>query len=172
MNFNDIIKEVKQNTNWKSESRIIGQASEIYIEKNINCIMCKSSLEMCKVNEKSYDLICINCSKKYQIKSKKISEKSLTLIKNKKSYKLVGGDYKTTINNISKKIDYIVVFYKSTIPIKSNLYTILDILYTNCENITEECIIPRTPLSVNARRAGWQGCNIILNNLHSLIIEY
>ena len=34
--------------------------------------------------------------------------------------------------------------------------------------ITEDRVIPRKPLAVTARRAGWQGCNIIISGLPSV----
>ena len=50
-------------------------------------------------------------------------------------------------------------------------YFIIDVLNIKSQNLTKENIIPRTPLSKNAKRGGWQGCNLIFNNFESLNIK-
>jgi len=52
---------------------------------------------------------------------------------------------------------------------KNNLIKIINILYVKNENINSDCIIPRKPLSITAKRAGWQGCNILFNNIEIII---
>ena len=37
------------------------------------------------------------------------------------------------------------------------------------ENINSNCIMPRKPLSITAKRAGWQGCNILFDNIQIII---
>lgn len=74
-------------------------------------------------------------------------------------FKTIGGDYSTTLNNINDKIDYLIILYEK------QSYTILNILYITNENINSNCIIPRKPLSSTAKRAGWQGCNILFDNI-------
>ena len=76
----DKVKE--QKPLWKSNSRIIGRAAEIYSCEKFQCIKCNEMnwLE-CIINAKSKDQICKNCGKKYQIKCKNISEKSYNNIK-------------------------------------------------------------------------------------------
>jgi hypothetical protein len=84
-------------------------------------------------------------------------------IKNTKQFKTIGGDYLTTLNSINEKIDYLIILYEK----KS--YTILSVLYITNENINLNCIIPRNPLSLTAKRAGWQGCNLIFDNIEIII---
>ena len=85
-----INKVKEQNPFWKNNSRIIGRAAEIYSYEKIKCIKCNEInwLE-CNVNEKSKDLICENCGKKYQIKCKNISEKSYNNIKKNNEFKIL-----------------------------------------------------------------------------------
>ena len=160
MELNEIVSQVKQNNNWKSESRIIGEACENYVKNKIKCIRCNNNnFEKYKTNEKSKDLFCLDCSQKYQIKAKCVTQKQVNNIINKNQFKTIGGQYSTTINNISENIDYLIILYEKT------SYQIKNILYIKNEYINTECIIPRKPLSLTAKRAGWQGCNIIFNNL-------
>ena len=164
MELNELILQVKENNNWKSESRIVGEACEYYIKNNVNCVRCCSNnFEKCKTNEQSKDLICINCHQKFQIKAKSATQKKVNHIKNKNTFKTIGGEYLTTLKNINEEIDYLIVLYEK----KS--YKIINILYIKHENIKPDCIIPRTPLSITAKRAGWQGCNIIFNHIQFII---
>lgn len=160
MELNKLVSKVKQNNNWKSESRIIGEACEDYVKNKMKCIRCNNNnFEKYKKNEKSKDLICVSCNQKYQIKAKSATHKKVDNIKSKKKFKTIGGDYSTTLNNINDKIDYLIILYEK------QSYTILNILYITNENINSNCIIPRKPLSSTAKRAGWQGCNILFDNI-------
>ena len=124
MELNKLVSQVKQNNNWKSESRIIGEACEDYVKNKMKCIRCNNNnFEKYKKNEKSKDLICLSCNQKYQIKAKSATHKKVDNIKSKKKIKTIGGDYSTTLNNINDKIDYLIILYEK------QSYTILNILY-------------------------------------------
>ena len=166
MELNQLVSQVKQNTNWKSESRIVGEACEYYVKNNIKCIRCNNhNFEKCKTNEKSKDLICINCNQKYQIKAKSATHKQVDNIKCKNQFKTIGGEYSTTINNINEEIDYLIVLYET------QSYKVINVLYISNEHINSSCILPRKPLSSTAKRAGWQGCNILFDNIQIIDIE-
>ncbi len=164
MELNDLIAQITLNNNWKNESRIVGEASEEYVKNNIKCIRCNNiNFEKCKTNEKSKDLICISCNQKYQIKAKCATQKQINSIINKNTFKTIGGEYLTTLNNIDQNIDYLIILYEK------NSYKIQKILYIRNEYINQQCIIPRNPLSANAKRAGWQGCNIVFSNIEIIM---
>lgn len=164
MELNEYISQIKQSKNWKSESRIVGEACEEYIQYKIKCIRCSSNkFDKCKTNEKSKDLICNSCHQKYQVKAKCATHKQVDNIKCKKQFKTIGGEYLTTLNNINEKIDYLIVLYEK------QSYKVLNILYIINENINSECILPRKPLSSTAKRSGWQGCNILFDNIQILL---
>ena len=165
MELNELISQIKENNNWKSESRIVGEACEYYVKNNINCVRCNNkNFGKYKTNEKSKDLICITCNQKFQIKAKSATHKQVNNIKYKNKFKTIGGEYSTTLNSIDEKIDYLIILYEK------QSYIILNVLYISNENINFNCIIPRNPLSSTAKRAGWQGCNIIFDNIQ--IIKY
>lgn len=164
MDLNELISQIKLQNNWKSESRLVGEACEYYVKNEVKCFRCKSNnFEKCKTNEKSKDLICITCNQMYQIKAKCITCKQVDNIKCKGKFNTIGGEYSTTLNNINEKIDYIIILYEKL------SYKILSMLYITNENISSKCIIPRKPLSSTAKRAGWQGCNIIFDNIEIII---
>jgi hypothetical protein len=156
---------VKNNTEWKSVSRIIGRAGEIYCCNKLKCPNCNSKEWIeCDVNKKSKDQICKICNKNYQIKCKKITTGQHTKIITSKKVKMIGAEYNTTLKSLDENIDYIVMLYDKN-------YFIIDVLNIKSQNLTKENIIPRTPLSKNAKRGGWQGCNLIFNNFESLNIK-
>jgi hypothetical protein len=164
MELSDIVLQVKENNNWKSESRIVGEACEYYIKSNIKCVRCNdNNFEKCKTNEQSKDLICISCNQKFQVKAKNATQKQVNNIKNKNKFKTIGGEYSTTLKNINEQIDYFIILYEK------QSYKIINILYIKNENINSDCIIPRKPLSITAKRSGWQGCNILFDNLQIII---
>lgn len=164
MELSKFIMQIRNNNNWKNESRIIGEACEEYFKNCIKCVKCKNTnFEKYKTNEKSKDLFCLDCNQIYQIKAKCATQKQINNIICKNKFKTIGGEYSTTINNINENIDYIIIIYEK------NYYEIKKILYIKNEFINAECIIPRKPLSLNAKRAGWQGCNIIFNNFEVII---
>ncbi len=164
MELKNYIIQTKENNNWTSESRIVGEACEYYIKNNVNCVRCNDkNFEKCKTNEQSKDLICINCNQKFQIKAKSVTQKQVNNIKNKNKFQTIGGEYSTTIKNINEKIDYLIILYEK------ESYKIINILFVKNENITANCIIPRKPLSITAKRAGWQGCYILFENIQIII---
>ena len=152
---------------WKSNSRIIGRAAEIYCCEKLQCRNCNEMnwLE-CIVNAKSKDQICKTCGKKYQIKCKNTTEKLYNNSKKTREFKTIGAEYNTTIKSIEDEIDYIIILYK-----KVN-YDILDIIHIKSDDITCNNIIPRKPLSNNAKRAGWQGCHLHFTNIRFMTSEF
>ena len=164
MELNEIILKVKENNKWKSESRIVGEACEYYIKNNMKCVRCnENNFEKCKTNEQSKDLICISCNQKFHITGKSATPKHVNNIKNKNVFNTIGGEYSTTLKNVDEQIDYLIILYEK------QSYKILNVLYIKNENINSNCIIPRKPLSTTAKRAGWQGCNILFNNIQFII---
>ena len=163
-----LIDKVKvQNPLWKSNSRIIGMAAEIYSCKKLSCRKCNEINWLgCNVNEKSKDQICKNCGKKYQIKCKKITEKCYYNIISTNEFKTIGAEYNTTLKSIEEQIDYIIILYKEV------NYNILGIIHIKSEDITSDDIIPRKPLSDKAKRAGWQGCKLHFKNINYINSEF
>ena len=162
MSLQQQVDKVKEdNPLWKSNSKIIGRAAEIYCCEKIKCIKCNEMnwLE-CDTNEKSKDLICKNCEKNYQIKCKKITKNQYNNIKINNEIKISGAEYNTTLKSIEDQIDYIIILYENV-----NL-NILDIIHIKSINITSGNIIPRNPLRETAKRAGWQGCKLHFTNIH------
>jgi len=146
MAFQLCVDAVKtSNPAWKSNSRILGRAAEIYCCSHLKCPNCSSCdwLE-CVTNEKSKDQICRHCNKQFQIKCKKMNRQEYRRLVDTRIFKTVGAEYQTTLKSLEDKIDYIALLYTET-------YDVHEILH----------IKERPPLAQTARRAGWQGCNLV-----------
>jgi type II restriction enzyme len=163
MDLKEFILLITEKNDWKNESRIVGEACEEYVKTNIKCLRCNNNnFRKCQINEKSKDLICIDCDKKYQIKAKRVTQRQNNTITSTNKFKTIGGEYLTTLNSIEQNIDYLIILYEK------ETYNILNILYIKSENVNTECIVPRKKLSLAAKRAGWQGCNILFNNFETI----
>ena len=138
-------------SHWKKQSRIYGEACELWISDNYLCPVCNGgALLKLKTNIKSIDHRCLNCDEKFQVKASKSP-----FVKKDGSVKFAGAEYTTTLNSLNSesKWNLILVEYNKNDSKINRVGVILQ------NNITKENIIPRKPLSPNARRAGWQGCN-------------
>lgn len=67
--------------------------------------------------------------------------------------KIIGAEYKTTLASVNNDDwDIICVSYCK------NKNIVIQVIRIKSKYIDKECIIPRKPLSNNAKRSGWQGC--------------
>lgn len=147
---------------WTSNSRILGRAAELYTCRAVKCPRCSADnwLE-CVTNEKSKDQVCQSCNKQFQIKCKKMTQKQIDRVHTTGKFSTIGAEYSTTLKSLEDNIDYILVIYN-----EQNV--LLDLIHIKSEDITPECVVPRTPLAETARRAGWQGCTLKFDKLTSL----
>jgi type II restriction enzyme len=155
----DTCKRIKDDKQWKSVSRIVGESVEDIVI-TLPCPICKEkSLEKYKANEKSKDVKCNTCNSQIQIKATKYSKTPKTCLK------LLGAEYKTTCESITQNtVHYLVILYS----VRGDIYRINDICFIDHVNISNSCVIPRKPLSSTAKRAGWQGCTLVFNTFISI----
>ena len=139
---------------YKSKSQIARVVTEAWVVTNITCPNCGSSLSEYPANEKSKDVFCPSCGDDFQIKSSK----------NKFSKRITGAEYNTTLNSIrsGKNPSLMLLHYDE------NSMRVIDFIFIHSSFITNEIIIPRKPLSKEARRAGWQGCLIDIDKIPSI----
>lgn len=136
---------------YKSNSQIARITTEAWVVENISCPNCGGALDEYPANEKSKDVCCSICSTDFQIKSSK----------NRFSKKITGAEYKTTLNSVlnGNNPSLMLLFYNE----KS--MTVIDFQIIHHSFIIEKNIIPRKPLSSTAKRAGWQGCLIDIDEV-------
>ena len=155
--MNNCLKESlkKVPSHWKTDSRVYGEACEHWISDHYSCPSCGvGRLEKLTANEKSIDHRCYNCAELFQVKAHKKSFE-----KRDGTIEFIGAEYRTTLSSLEgeKKWNLILVEYDRGSSKIKKVGTILK------EDIAKDNIIPRKPLSENARRAGWQGCNFKFN---------
>ena len=135
---------------YHSKSQIIRILSEAWIIENIYCPRCgNSQLEHFPNNRSVADFYCPTCWSEYELKSK-------SGVINKK---IVDGSYNSFIKRITsnKNPDFFILSYHPIELCVDNLWIVPKYFFV--PDIVEQ----RIPLSANARRAGWIGCNILFN---------
>lgn len=147
-------KRIQEEKKWSSIPRIIGEAIEDCV-CSLECPLCNTrELVKYKANQKSKDLECQNCKCQIQVKAKATKRNTKTQTK----LTLLGAEYKSTCLSIKEnKVHYLIVLYSVT----GTTYKVVQMYFVHSENINQDCIIPRKPLSSTARRAGWQGCTLV-----------
>ena len=137
--------------NYKSNSQKIRVMSEYWLVKNLFCPCCGNlNIEKIKNNSPVADIYCRNCKEIFELKSKK----------NNIGSKIVDGAYHTMIERINSNknpqlfiMDYSLDFF------------VKDLIFIPKFFFTSDIIEKRKPLSENARRAGWTGCNILYEKI-------
>jgi hypothetical protein len=140
---------------YTNRAQIARVLIETWAEMNLYCLQCtRNALARLPPNTPVADFACPMCNATYQLKSKDGRFGNL----------LIGAAYEATLRAVREGAmpAHILVEFdrrRSTIVYADALPGAL---------IAEERVIPRRPLSLKARRAGWQGCNIDVSGLPSV----
>ena len=148
---------------WKSQSRIYGEACELWVADNLSCPSCASGrLVKLEANEPSIDHRCATCEETFQVKAKGGS----FLKKNGAPASIIGAAYGKTLDSLSESKPWSMLL----VGYRENNNTIAEVHYIPAKNISAKNIIPRAPLGPHCRRAGWQGCNLVFrkDDIHTL----
>lgn len=138
--------------NYKSPSQLARVLTENWFKTEMYCPCCLNEfLSVYGNNKKGYDFFCNKCNSQFQVKGSK----------KKFGGRIVDGEYHTmmSIINANASPNFLCMHYSSDEWIVKNLFMIPKFFFSS------SCIEIRKPLSINARRAGWTGCNIILENI-------
>ena len=135
---------------YKSNSQAIRILSESWLSENMYCPCCGNIvLKKFENNQPVADFYCENCKEQFELKSsgKKIENK------------IVDGAYTTAIDRVNSKTnpDLFVLQYSG--------YEVRNLVVVPKYFFTPSIIEKRKPLSENARRAGWVGCNILYGQI-------
>lgn len=124
------------------------------MQRNIYCPSCgNDELNRFSNNNPVADFLCVSCKSEYELKSKK----------NSFSLKIVDGAYKTMIERINANNNPHFFFLNYSLKGLQVLNFLVIPKHYFINNIIEK----RNPLNITARRAGWIGCNILLQNIPS-----
>ena len=169
--FKNVIRENRSRymSMYKSKSKINGELSEDFIYEHFRCLDCGSRISKERPGTKCFDHACMGCGKKYQTKGGAKSPKALKDCIHKGQFRASGSKYKTRLNSVrNRECDFICVFYQKKDGVADSL---TGILHAPAHKITEDHVIPCKPLEPPARRAGWQGCEILLTSFNVLHLK-
>ncbi|MDK2917487.1 MAG: hypothetical protein PWQ37_220 [Candidatus Petromonas sp.] len=135
---------------YKSQSQLARVVTENWFIDNMYCPFCTSdNITDFPNNYPVADFYCNSCKEEFQLKSKK----------NGMGRVITDGEYNKMIDAIyyGKTPNFFFLNYTFDMAYVNNL------LIVPKEFILPTCIKKRKPLSKKAKRAGWTGCNILLN---------
>ena len=136
---------------YKSPSQKIRVLTEGWANSNIYCPSCGSYLDKYQNNKPVADFYCDNCREEYELKSKKDNI----------GLRILDGAYKTMIERLNSNRNPNFFFLSYNL----NSLQVLDFLVIPKHFFVPGIIEKRKPLAENARRAGWIGCNILLQKI-------
>ena len=140
--------------NYISASQIARVLTEAWVKENIYCPSCgNEALKQFDNNSPVADFLCVTCKSEFELKSKKDTF----------SMRIVDGAYSSMIERINSDNNpnfFLLNYSLQNLEVK-NFLVIPKHYFVN------DIIEKRKPLSITARRAGWIGCNILLQNIPS-----
>lgn len=137
---------------YKSKSQIARVLTEKWVEENAYCPRCGADiLSKEENNSPVLDFTCPVCHQGFELKSKSGTYQR----------KIVDGEYNSMIRRITSNTnpDFFFLNYQNTD------YSVTNFLLVPKQFITTSIIEKRPPLSETARRAGWTGCNILVDRI-------
>lgn len=138
-------------TQYKSRSQAVRVLSEKWVSENVFCPCCGNShISKLDNNLPVADMCCSNCGEIFELKSKQ----------GKIGNKINDGAYATMIERINSVTnpELLILQY-------ANDYKVSDLVLIPKFFFVPSIIEKRKPLSQNARRAGWVGCNILYSKI-------
>lgn len=137
---------------YASNAQKIRVITETWVSGNMFCPYCGNQyISHFDNNRPVADFFCPSCREEYELKSKGASI----------SNKVNDGAYNTMIeriNSINNPNFFFMHYNKSSLQVENFIMVPKHFFYT-------EIIEKRKPLADTARRAGWTGCNILLNRI-------
>lgn len=134
---------------YKNNSQKIRVITENWTDKNIYCSYCGKRIFHYKNNRPVADFYCSKDHEEFELKSK---AKTISL-------KIVGGQYDKMIKRITSEENPNLFLLSYSDKSVNNFCVIPKYLLT--PNVIEK----RKPLANTARRAGWTGCNILIDKI-------
>lgn len=134
---------------YKSRSQKIRVMSENWVKSRIFCPICGGSLLKCPNNQPVSDFMCKECMESFELKSKG----------SQITKKLLDGCYETALKRIKEQGNphLFVLEYKD--------FSVVNLTFVPKFFFTKDVIEARAQLGINARRAGWHGCNILYGKI-------
>jgi type II restriction enzyme len=147
----DLAFDLSLSNGYTSNSQIARILTESWVEKNIFCLSCGDFLSNYENNKPVADFYCLSCAEDYELKSKK----------NSMGTKIVDGAYSTMIARLdsSQNPNFFFLNYDA------KKFQVNNFIVIPKHFFTSEIIEKRKPLAIVAKRAGWVGCNILMDSI-------
>jgi len=146
-----IVIDTKIAQQYKSASQKVRVLTEAWVDNEVFCPACGRNVNHYENSRPVADFFCPNCKEDYELKSKK----------NTIGNRIVDGAYRTMIERILS--DNNPNFFLLNYDWKK--FEVLNFFVIPKHFFIPQIIEKRRPLSQAARRAGWVGCNIYLENI-------
>src|SRR3989338_7986127 len=147
-----LIFDTKLADNYTSQSQRVRVLTEAWVNNTIFCPNCgRFEIDKYPNNQPVADFYCSNCKEEYELKSKQTSV----------GVKIVDGAYRTMIERLqsSNNPNFFLLNYNVA------SLEVVNFLVIPKHFFVPEIIEKRKPLAPTARRAGWIGCNILLQSI-------
>lgn len=141
--------------NYVSRAQAARVALETWASYNLYCLNCeRDMLDAMPPNTPVADFACLACHSRYQLKAKN----------GRFGSRITGAAYRPVLEAIRANMmpEHIMVEFDT------RFGTVVFVDAIPGRLISEDRVIPRTPLAAGARRAGWQGCVINVEGLPSV----
>jgi len=135
---------------YTSQAQVAKILTENWLACEGYCPSCLSLLNQAKANSRVLDFVCHNCDNQFELKSKKGTF----------GCKITDGAYSAMMDRLGNlgSPHFFFLNYSSDFKVK-NLVAVPSYF------LQPSSIEKRNPLSQNAKRAGWVGCNIITSQI-------
>jgi type II restriction enzyme len=139
---------------YKSASQRARVATEEWACENLYCVTCSSpTLTPSSPGTPAIDYVCPRCDAPYQLKSQSHPFAS----------RILDSAYATMLRAIETgNAPHLMVLHY-----EKDAWAVLNLLFVPRFAFTRTVLEKRQPLSPNARRAGWIGCNFLLDRIPS-----
>lgn len=147
---------------YTNPSQRIRVMSEKWLVENGYCPTCAGSLKAARPNAEVFDFECVPCSHEFELKSQQ-ALKPLT--------RVCDGAYSSMMKRIAEPNNphFFFMGYDKN-------YSVAQLMAVPNYLFQASAIRARKPLATTARRAGWIGCNIILDQIPEIgkikLVEY
>ncbi|MFH1558989.1 MAG: DpnI domain-containing protein [Patescibacteria group bacterium] len=148
----DLFFNQKIAKSYKNQTQKIRVLSESWVDNSMFCPNCGNlSIDKYPNNQPVADFYCSNCKEEYELKSKR----------EKIGKKIVDGAYFTMVKRLRSQNNPNFFLLNYCLP----SFKVKNFFVVPKHFFVPEIIEKRNPLAMTARRAGWVGCNILLQNI-------
>ena len=137
---------------YHSKTQIARVLTENWMNQNMYCPHCGNAhIRHFENNRPVADFYCSSCNNEYELKSKN----------GNLGHKINDGAYRTMVERITSNDnpDFFFMSYSES------ECSVNDLIFVPKHFFVPDIIEKRKPLAENARRAGWVGCNIIIDKI-------